>query len=718
MRLKSLCAIGLLFFVLSGCAKEGRYATRAERIRYAREHQIERLPISDVPLEVNDKVIEQMEYYQGGGREHFKRYLERSGRYLDMMQDIFKSEGVPEDLVYLAIVESGFNVHAYSRAHAVGPWQFIGSTGRIYNLKIDSWVDERRDPEMSTRAAARHLKDLYERFEDWYLALAAYNAGPGKVSRAIQKSGTKNFWEIAEGGRKYLRTETRNYVPKYIAATIMAKKPKSFGFNSLNYQEPIDYEKVAVETQTDLEVVAKCADVNVEEIKDLNPHLIRGATPPNVMNYEVKVPMGSADSFRKRYAELPKSERIVVLYHTVKHGETISSIARRYGVSKTMLLSANDIPYSRRNRIGVGKTLVIPKGGAAEERYVKADRSEKESAPTTKKLIYHRIEQGDTLGHIAERYNVPISHIASWNSINKGTTLRAGRKLKIYQPIYASQTVEGDMEGNDAESNDADLSGTDTHRVKYGETLWSISRSYGVSVDDITKLNNLSSARAIKAGQMLAIRKRERVAETVPSRTESLSVNKTHRVESGESIGIIAEKYGIRMAELMAWNNIDDPGKIRTGRVLEIRETNTIARNVANKPQQFSGKRHRVENGEALITIAKMYGVKVEDLMAWNNIGDPRRIRAGQVLVLENKTSQAPSSSEAIKEEKTPGTPLKLSDVSSSAVSAPINYRVKDGDTLWDIARRHGVTISDIQAWNNLSDPSVVKPGDMLAIRK
>src|SRR3989338_4539642 len=243
-----------LAVTLSACATAPKQAKTISQDHFA---EIQR---PNIPLVMNDQVQGWLDYFQGRGRVHFERYLRRSGKYTQMMRQVLKSEGMPGDLVYLSMIESGFNPHAYSSARATGAWQFIYETGRRYGLKVDSWVDERRDPEKSTVAAAKYLKDLYDRFNNWYLAAAGYNAGEGKIGRAIRKYATEDFWEIAE--QKYLKRETKDYVPKLIAAALIAKDPEKYGFTNLRYEEAISHDTVTLPSSTDLRVVAKLASVS------------------------------------------------------------------------------------------------------------------------------------------------------------------------------------------------------------------------------------------------------------------------------------------------------------------------------------------------------------------------------------------------------------------------------------------------------------------------
>jgi len=314
-----------------------------------------------VPVEKNIKM------YSGALRKHFSRYLTRSGKYMDMMKGIFRENGLPEDLVFLAMVESGFNPLAYSWARASGPWQFIKGTGKKYGLNVTPWVDERRDPIKSTRAAASYLKDLYDMFGSWALALASYNAGEGNVSRAVLRNGTLDFWELRNSGS--LANETKEYVPKFLAAKIIATNPKAYGFGDVEYDQPMQFDEVEVKASTRLEVVAKCCGATAQDIKDLNPELMRWCTPPNNQSYTLRIPKGSKEAFLASYGQLPETERSASdlsdeagdgekrpaarrSYHTVKKGETLSGIARKYGMKASSLAKINGIGKGKGLREG------------------------------------------------------------------------------------------------------------------------------------------------------------------------------------------------------------------------------------------------------------------------------------------------------------------------------------------------------------------------------
>lgn len=376
----------------------------------------------DVPIVVNNSVEAHLEYFKTRGRERFELWLSRSGRYIPMMKEILREKELPEDLVYLALIESGFNPYAYSRARASGPWQFMKSTGKRYGLKIDWWIDERRDPKKSTIAAANYLTDLYNMFGSWDLAMASYNGGEGRVQRAMARTKTDDFWQLKK--TRHLHKETRNYVPKYMAATIIAKNPVEYDFD-INYLEPIQYDEVQIEESTDLRVIARCAGVTYEEIKELNPELRKWVTPPNVNRYILKIPTGTKEIFLENYSKIPSDEKVIWERHLVKKGETISFIARKYRVTVDDLKRINLL---KNGVIRKGDHLLIPHAPEGTKASIRLA-----STPLTegKHTVYHRIKKGDTLWKIAKNYNVSIASIKEWNRLKSAKDLRAGKSLKL-----------------------------------------------------------------------------------------------------------------------------------------------------------------------------------------------------------------------------------------------------------------------------------------------
>jgi len=310
-----------------------------------------------VPIVVNKNVESFIRYFQTSGRKYFEKWLGRSADYMTMLQGILRENGLPEDLSYIAFIESGLNPTVRSRANAVGMWQFIKGTATRYGLRVDWWIDERMDPEKATYAAAKYFKNLYGMFGSWYLAAASYNAGEGRVSRAIKKHGTEDFWELASQ-KKPLHRETREYVPKYLAALTIAKDPELYGFSAIEYGEGLQYEKVKVSQATDLRVIAEAAGASVEDIKKLNPELLRWFTPPNYPGYEIKIPAGTAEQFRENMTKLPPAKRIAFVQHKVRRGETLSKLSKKYGAETSAISYLNNISSTK--KLKPGTMLMVP----------------------------------------------------------------------------------------------------------------------------------------------------------------------------------------------------------------------------------------------------------------------------------------------------------------------------------------------------------------------
>ncbi|MCE5313343.1 MAG: transglycosylase SLT domain-containing protein [Nitrospiraceae bacterium] len=292
-------------------------------------------------------------------RSRFAMWLERSGKYIEIMKDVLKERKMPDELVFLPLIESGFNTNAYSSARAVGPWQFISGTAKRYGLVMDWWRDERKDPVKSTRAAADYLTDLYKMFGSWKLALAAYNAGEGRIARAMKKSNANDFWDLLN--TKQLPAETKEYVPRYIAATLIANTPEDHGFTDLVFQQPLDFDEVALTRPVDLVVIAACADTTVDVIRELNPELRRWSTPPNTAEYKVRIPAGTRDFFMDNFREVPEEELFSVEKYVVKKGDTVKKISKKTSTPIQAVLSMNSL--SGIESLKAGEVVLLPPDG-------------------------------------------------------------------------------------------------------------------------------------------------------------------------------------------------------------------------------------------------------------------------------------------------------------------------------------------------------------------
>jgi len=446
---------------------------------------------SDLPLMMTDQVAGYIAYFSGRGRENFENALIRSGRYQDMIRKTFKEEGVPQDLIYLAQAESGFHPLAVSRVGARGMWQFMAGRGRGYGLQRTRWVDDRQDPEKATKAAARHLKDLYNQFGDWYLAMAAYNSGPGGVQSAVKRTGYADFWELYR--RNVLPKETRNYVPIILAVTIMAKNPEQYGLDKLVMEKPVAYDTITIDYPVDLRLVAQCVNATPYAVQDLNPSLLRWTTPESG-TFELRIPEGTKDQYAAAIAQIPPDMRVWWRYHQVSQGETLASVARAYRTTPAAIAKANNIEPDA--ELTAESHLVIPitpgKHAASED-----------SQTYARRITRYRVRRGDTVQTVADNFNVPANMVRRWNHLPKGNSLRGRRVLYLHQPV--SPTLSGSSTAAKAKLKTATTTHVAPirHEVQAGETLYSIATSHHTTVEALQRDNG--SLPTIKPGMILVI---------------------------------------------------------------------------------------------------------------------------------------------------------------------------------------------------------------------
>lgn len=458
-------------------------------------------PLYDFPIVTNRQVEMYIDLFTGKQRKYFKRWLTRSGRYRDIIQHELDSAGLPKDLMYLAMIESGFDQRAYSKSKAVGLWQFMSPTGREYGLSVSRYVDERRNAEKSTRAAVAYLKDLYREFGDWYLAVAAYNGGPGTIRKAIQKTKSEDFWQIAQ--KRYLHLETKRYVPKLIAAIIISKEPEKYGFGSISYEKPLNYDTLEVGPGLSMDAVAILTDSTSKEIKVLNQELRTSKTPLDRQRYTVKIPSGTKALAQ---ANLPRLHSFVTTEyktHIVGNKETLAKICGRYNINTTTLLKVNKLTSSK---LKPGTRLRIPRQVVA---YRILPEGMDARLAAKDELILHTVKKGETISKISRRYQVPAELIVTWNGLPSIHKISEGQQLALYLGNSGSSVGSGSSGSSPSPGQSSLIVLSESskqgvkpakpedfftwYRVRTGDSLWTIARKFNTSPDRIKHWNNLKS---------------------------------------------------------------------------------------------------------------------------------------------------------------------------------------------------------------------------------
>ena len=517
--------------------------------------------VYDIPLVYNRRVSNCIKFFTTTGRKPFRLWMQRKGRYQDMIRSKLKKAGLPQNLLYQAMIESGFNHNAYSRSHAAGIWQFIPTTGVNYGLRRDWWIDERYDPEKATDAAIAYLKKLYDMFGDWYLAMAGYNAGEYRIQKALRLSNYNDFWNLP---RRSIREETRNYVPKMIAATIVCSQPENYGFDSLEVYAPFQYDTVIINGCISLDTLARCAGVNVDSLFYLNPSLKRRYVPPHIKNFVLRIPKNTLNRFKQNYNKLNSDSFVSWKFHTVGERENLTALAKKYHTSVKILKAVNSL---RSNRLKKGTALIVPGKGKNPLRSVVTQQAMTKTqrrrggwyeryAFSGRTKAIHRIRSGEFLGKIARRYGVTVSQLRRWNHLGYRSRIYAGKKLVVY---IGRSSARHSLKRKRRSYNSNNF-----HVVGRGESLWNIARMFNVSVKDIAKWNNLKNLSKIKAGEKLIIKKAD------SSQKKKGHKKVLYEVRSGDTISGIAANFNLKVKDVLKWNNLTSKSIIRHGKLITL----------------------------------------------------------------------------------------------------------------------------------------------------
>lgn len=578
------------------------------------------------PLD-NERVEWALAYLTGDRKTVIEEGLSRATRYLPMMEAIFDEESVPRELIWQALIESLFKTGAYSRAAAVGMWQFVSGTARLYGMKVGSNLDERRDPVRATRMAAIYMRDLYDEFGDWSLVLAAYNAGKGRIGRAMQRTGHDDFWSLSAA--RAIPRETRDHVPKVYAAMLIAYDPEYYGL--VVTQEPLyTYDESLMDANTDLRLVADLVGLSFDEIRDYNPHLM--AWVPE--DYAVRVPAGSRAAFEAALAEVPPAERLEFMTHTVASGETLSEIAAQYATRVAAIVEANQLRNA--NRLRIGQRLFIPMGPRTRPYSPQPLTGFDTGERTT-----YRVQRGDSLYLIAQNFRTDVPNLMRWNDLATNR-IYPGDSLIVYYGVRGNMATPAAVAGNRAPRTAPTLNaatGPDgaggssstpaaergIYTVRRGDSFYLIAERYNVSVDQLKRWNN-RRGNTIYPGDKLVVYSPAFSANG--GNGAGVTSVQRYTVRRGDSPYEIAQRYGVNLDALLAANGLSRRSNIYPGDELLV---------PGGGASVSASTSYSVRRGDTLGTIADRHGISLRALLQANGLSSRSVIHPGDTLTIPRR---------------------------------------------------------------------------------
>lgn len=660
----------------------------------------------DVPMLWNERVQRALFFYMNNRSSTVDKWFSRASYYLPVMRKMFADSGLPLDLAYLPLIESGFNPLAYSYAHASGIWQFISSTGKLYGLRHNYWLDERRDPLKATQAAISYLKKLYGDFSNWHLALAAYNCGENGVGRCIKRHKTNDFWKLP------LPNQTKSYVPFYLAAVTIAKNPKCFNV-VMPPSDTFALDTVQLNTSIVLNDIADGLGVPLDTLKKINPHILRWCTPPDDSNTVLYLPKGQKQAFVDFYLKLPEEKKVKWCRYRVKPGDNIQRIALQYNITVDCITAVNHL---QKNRLENDKALFLPMPCGTATTTVAYIPPETHDDDDFSDMTTYRVRKGDNLGKIARRYRVSVAQLRRLNRLSSSSILRIGRVLVVRRPSVIPSSPAPVLAVIAAPAATADTTKpAGVHVVKPGETLFAIAQQNKTTITDLAALNNLDEKQPIiHTGDTLKLEKESAaivlrdssikapIEPTLPDSSTSSAIVQA-RLDSSAARGTqVQPESQTDSTTPLAGNSAALPDDLKP--VVPDSAGQAPATPVSRNNPKIAPPApfyYKIKKGDNLFRVSLAFSIPLPILLTANHLTRNSVVHVGDSVLIPGVSKT--------------GIPDRTSIEPNQKI---VFYKVKSGDTFWRIAESFGVSIEEIYQQNNLKPDSVLVPGKVIKVIK